>query len=319
MIGVLLMAYGGPSSLDQVEAYYSDIRGGRRPSPEALEGLIERYRAIGGLSPLPEITRRQQEALGAFLDTTEPGRFRTYVGMKHWHPYIAEAVERAAVDGIESLIGLVLAPHYSEMSIGGYQERLMRAREEAGAGFEVRMVRSWHDDPAFIQFVAANLTKTLDGWDPADANTRVFFTAHSLPERILDKGDPYRDELVESSRLVAASAGVGDWEFAFQSASETGEPWLGPDILDRLEAFAAGGGRRAVVAPIGFVADHLEVLYDVDIECASRARDVGLELRRIPSPNDDPRFIEAVAGIVVRVAGDVGPSYAGTDRGTAQT
>lgn len=313
------MAYGGPSSLDQVEAYYTDIRGGRRPSPEALEGLIERYRAIGGLSPLPEITRRQQEALGAFLDTKEPGRFRTYVGMKHWHPYIAEAVERAAVDGIESLIGLVLAPHYSEMSIGGYQERLMRAREEAGAGFEVRMVRSWHDDPAFIEFVAANLTKTLDGWDPADANTRVFFTAHSLPERILDKGDPYRDELVESSRLVAASAGVGDWEFAFQSASETGEPWLGPDILDRLEAFAAGGGRRAVVAPIGFVADHLEVLYDVDIECASRARHIGLELRRIPSPNDDPRFIEALAGIVVSVAGDVGPSYAGTDRGTAQT
>jgi ferrochelatase len=316
MIGVLLMAYGGPSSLDQVEAYYTDIRGGRRPSPEALQGLVERYRAIGGLSPLPEISRRQQEALGALLEAKEPGRFRTYIGMKHWHPYIAEAVKAAAADRVEALIGLVLAPHYSGMSIGGYEERLRRAREEAGAGFEVRMVRSWHDDPAFVEFVAANLRGTLEGWEPADGTTRVFFTAHSLPERILAAGDPYRDELLESSRLVAASAGVEDWEFAFQSASETGEPWLGPDILDRLEAFASQGGRRAVVAPIGFVADHLEVLYDVDIECASRARDIGLELRRIPSPNHDSWFIEALAGIVVSVARDLDPSYAGTDRRT---
>lgn len=319
MIGVLLMAYGGPSSLDEVEPYYTDIRGGRRPSPEGLRGLVERYRAIGGASPLLDITRRQQEALGALLDSKEPGRFRTYVGMKHWHPYIAEAVGRAAADGVEALIGLVLAPHYSGMSIGGYEDRLIRAREEAGAGFQVRMVRSWHDDPAFVEFVAGNLTKTLEGWDPADRQTRVFFTAHSLPERILDAGDPYRDELVESSRLVAESAGVENWEFAFQSASETGEPWLGPDILDRLDAFASDGGGNAAVAPIGFVADHLEVLYDVDIECASRTRELGLELRRIPSPNDDPRFIDALAGIVVSVARDLDASYAGTARRTDPT
>jgi ferrochelatase len=297
-IGVLLMAYGGPRSLEEVEPYYTDIREGRPPSPAALRELIERYRKIGGPSLLPEITRRQAEALQGILDAQEPGVFRVYVGMKHWHPFIAETVRKIAEDGIETVIGLVLAPHYSGMSIGGYEDRLMRAREAAGAGFEVRVIRSWYDDPSFVDFLAANLSETLTGWDPSDGTTRVFFTAHSLPERILAEGDPYRGELLDSSKLVAAGAGVRDWEFAFQSASDTGEPWLGPDILDRLEAFAGEGGRRAVVAPIGFVADHLEVQFDVDIECQERARELGVELRRIASPNDDPRFIEALAGVV---------------------
>lgn len=305
--GVLLMAYGGPASLEEVEPYYTDIRGGKPPTKEALEALMKRYRAIGGASPLPAITRRQAAGLGQVLDDRYPGEFRTYVGMKHWHPFIAETVKNVVADGIEKVIGLVLAPHYSSMSIGGYEDRLMRAREEAGAEFEVRMIRSWYEDPSFVRFVASNLRQTLEGWDAADGATRVFFTAHSLPERILDSGDPYREQLIESSRLTASAAGTPDWEFAFQSASKTGEPWLGPDVRERLALFAADGGRRAVVAPIGFVADHLEVLYDVDVECAARASELGLEFRGIPSPNDDPRFIEVLAGIVAAAVRD--PEY----------
>lgn len=301
------MAYGGPRSLAEVEPYYTDIRGGQPPSPRALEGLIERYRAIGGVSPLPEITRRQADALQALLDQKEPGGFRTFVGMKHWHPFIAETVnEIVATQDVETLVGLVLAPHFSKMSIGGYEDRLMRAREAAGAGFEVRMIRSWYDDPSFVTFAASSLAGATQGWRPDDGETRVFFTAHSLPARILDAGDPYREQLLESSSMVAFAAGVADWEFAFQSASETGEPWLGPDVGDRLAAFAAEGGSRAVVAPIGFVADHLEVLYDVDVECAGRADELGLEFRRTPSPNDDPRFIEVLAGVVISAARDPG-------------
>jgi ferrochelatase len=299
-IAVLVMAYGGPRSLDEVAPYYTDIRGGRPPSAEALAELLERYRRIGGKSPLPEITQRQAEGLQIALDNKEPGRFKAYLGMKHWHPFIGEAVDKMSSEDVERVIGLVLAPHYSKMSIGGYEERLLKAGAAVDAGFDVRMIRSWYDDPLFVEFVAENVRRTLGSWSAASA--RVFFTAHSLPERAAAEGDPYRDQLVESSKLVADAARVPNWEFAFQSASETGEPWLGPDILDRLEAFAAEGGTHALIAPIGFVADHLEVLYDVDIECAEAAKKQGLEFRRISSPNDHPRFIEALSGIVLRNA-----------------
>lgn len=313
------MAYGGPRSLDEVEPYYTDIRGGRHPSPDALEHLVDRYKTIGGYSPLPEITLRQARALQAVLDREEPERFRAYTGMKHWNPFIAEAVERIKKDGVELVVGLVLAPHYSRMSIGGYEERILRARESHRASFEVRMINSWYQEPTFIEFVAKNLTSTLESWDPSDGATRIFFTAHSLPARILDQGDPYRNQLLDSSRLIAEATAIQDWEFAFQSASATGEPWLGPDVLERLESFAQVGGGRAVVAPIGFVADHLEVLYDIDVECAERARELGLELRRIPSPNDEPGFINSLANIVrsaaetAPVADETRSAYAGLD------
>lgn len=298
--GVLLMAYGGPSSLDEVEPYYTDIRGGRPPTARALAELVERYRRIGGTSPLLDITRLQARALQYALNSTDPGRFATFVGMKHWHPYIKEAVAEIASAGIEKVIGLALAPHYSKMSVGGYEDRLIKARNDAGASFDITMIPSWYEDSAFIDFVATHLRSTLEGWDPSDGGTRVFFTAHSLPERILSAGDPYRDQLLHSSKLVADAAGIAGWEFAFQSASVTGEPWLGPDLLDRLDDFASTGGRRVLVAPIGFVSDHLEVLFDVDVECAGRARGLGLEFRRVPSANGHPKFIEALAGIVVR-------------------
>lgn len=296
---VLCMAYGGPRTIDEVAAYYTDIRGGRTPPPEALQNLMDRYEAIGGLSPLPEITQRQADALGAALQAKAPGQFRTYVGMKHWHPFIRESVAAITADGADQVIGLVLAPHYSKMSIGGYEQRLLAAKAASGASFAVDMIPFWYDDPGFIGFAAANLRATMAGWGPADPGTRVFFSAHSLPERILADGDPYKDQLLESSGLIAAQAGNPHWEFAFQSQSHTGEPWLGPDVLTSLSAFAAKGGARALVAPIGFTADHLEVLYDVDVECVDLAAKLGIELRRTPMPNDDPRFIEALANIVL--------------------
>ncbi|MGH9194739.1 MAG: ferrochelatase [Acidimicrobiia bacterium] len=298
-IGVLFMAYGSPRTIEEVEPYYTDIRGGRKPSAEALEHLKERYLRIGGTSPLEEVTTRQAVATVDLL-RREGLDATAYVGMKHWHPFISDAVQQMHSDEVEVAIGLVLAPHFSKMSIGGYEERVLKAKAEIGAGFDFAMVDFWYDDQKFIDFVAANLRDTLNDWSANEDQTRVFFTAHSLPERILASGDPYRDQLLDSSRLVAQVVGISNFEFAFQSASSTGEPWLGPDILDRLESFKAEGGKRAVVAPIGFTADHLEVLFDVDVECAEKCGEIGLEFRRIPSPNDDPRFVGALAGIVRR-------------------
>jgi protoporphyrin/coproporphyrin ferrochelatase len=294
--GVLLMTYGSPRTLDEVEGYYTDIRGGRRPNQEAVDELSSRYARIGG-SPLPEITVRQAQALESTLAGDAGGPVKVFVGMKHWHPFIAEAVDEIVAAGVDTLVGIALAPHYSRMSIGGYEDRVQAAKAAREADFDLRMVRSWYREPAFVEFVAGRLRKTLEGWDPSERATRVFFSAHSLPERILASGDPYRDQLLDSAATIAEAAGVGRWEFAFQSASHTGEPWLGPDILERLEAFGAEGGRRAVVAPIGFTADHLEILFDVDIECRELAERLGLDLRRLPSPNDDPGFIEVLAGI----------------------
>ncbi|MGH2719055.1 MAG: ferrochelatase, partial [Actinomycetota bacterium] len=198
----------------------------------------------------------------------------------------------------DRVIGLALAPHYSRMSIGGYEDRLKAAQAKTGATFALDMIPSWYENPSFVDFSAANLNAALGDWDPVDPGTRVFFSAHSLPERILAEGDPYRDQLLASSGMIAEAAGAPNWEFAFQSQSHTGEPWLGPDVLTSLEAFAGRGGRRAVVAPIGFTADHLEILFDVDVEAAEAAAKLGIELRRTASPNDDPRFIEVLASVV---------------------
>jgi protoporphyrin/coproporphyrin ferrochelatase len=280
MTAVLCMAYGSPRNLDEVERYLTDVRGGRPFSPELLDHLKGRYEAVGGRTPLLETTERQALALQAELGDG----WQTYVGMKHWHPYIAEAVGKIAADGHDTVIGLALAPHFSTISIGGYRDRVERARDEAGADLRLVMVEAWYDEPAFVDLVASNLSRAVGD----RTGTRVFFTAHSLPERILAAGDPYRDQLHESAKMIADAAGVSDWTFAFQSASSTGEPWLGPDILDALTAWKAEGGTDAVVAPIGFVSDHLEILYDIDIEAAQKAAELGLTLRRIPSPTTTP-------------------------------
>ena len=273
------MAYGNPRTDADVEAYFTHIRGGRRPSPEALDELRDRYRAVRG-SPLEEITRRQAAALSAELGLP------TFVGMKHAPPFIAEAAEEAAGQGIPKLIGLTLAPHYAGMSLGQYEHAL----RDAWAG-ELDFVPGFHDHPAFIRAVRALLNEALEGFQP----DRLFFSAHSLPARIVEQGDRYDQRLLESCRLVADGAELPPWEFAYQSASATGEPWLGPDLLQAIER---SGARRVLVCPIGFVADHLEILYDLDIEAQAFASEHGLEIRRTASFNDRPEFITALAEIV---------------------
>ena len=276
----MLMAYGSPSTADDIRPYFEDIRGGRPVSDEAVAELAERYRRIGGRSPLDEVTEAQRTALERELGIP------VFIGMKHWRPRIAEAVDRALEDGATRIVGVVLAPHYSRMSVGEYRERLEAALE--GRDAELVLVESWHDDPAFVEVVADRVRGT-DAW--------VVFTAHSLPERILAGGDPYREQLLETSRLVADRAGLGErWSFAFQSASATGEPWLGPDILEELQRLAEEGEAKVLVAPVGFVSDHLEILWDLDVEAREKAQELGLELARIESLNDDPRFISALAG-----------------------
>jgi protoporphyrin/coproporphyrin ferrochelatase len=277
---VVLMAYGSPERIGDIRPYLEDIREGRPVSDEAVEELTERYRRIGGRSPLDEVTERQRAALERELGIP------VFVGMKHWRPRIAEAVEAALGGGAERIVGIVLAPHYSALSIAGYRERL----ESALAGrAELRFVESWHDHEPFLDVLAGRVRGT---------DAHVVFTAHSLPERILAMGDPYRDELLETSRLVAERAGVEHWSFAFQSASATGEPWLGPDILEELDDLHARGVRKVLACPVGFVSDHLEILWDIDVEARERAAELGLELDRIESLNDDPAFVRALAELV---------------------
>jgi protoporphyrin/coproporphyrin ferrochelatase len=284
---VVLMAYGSPDRLDDVPAYYADIRGGRPIDPALLDDLVARYRRLGieQSNPLNEITEATRAALE--LELGSP----VFTGMRHWHPRIADAVERALGTGADSIVGLVLAPHYSSLSIAKYHEQLVQAL--AGRA-ELRFVERWGSDPAYVELVAERLA--------AHKHRHIVFTAHSLPARILDDGDPYRDELLESSRLVAERADAREWTFAFQSESPTGEPWLGPDILSHLNELAANDVRDVLLCPIGFVADHLEVRWDLDVEAADRARELGLRLDRIELPNADPEFIRVLAGLVRRHA-----------------
>jgi protoporphyrin/coproporphyrin ferrochelatase len=292
---VVLMAYGSPERLADVPAYYADIRGGRPIRQALLDDLVERYRALGieEESPLNAITEETRAALERELEGVP-----VFTGMKHWTPRIAEAAERALDAGVDTVAGLVLAPHYSSMSIAGYRQQL----EDALAGrAELRFVESWHDDSGFIEVLA-------DRIHGSDAH--VVFTAHSLPARILDEGDPYKDQLLETSQLVARRAAVRDWSFSFQSESPTGEPWLGPDILDHLEALHARGVRGVLVCPVGFVADHLEIRWDLDHEAREKADGLGMEFARIEMPNAAPAFVRVLACLVRRALAtpDVSPN-----------
>jgi len=279
---VILMAYGSPERVADVPEYYSDIRGGRPIAPEHLDDLVSRYRSLGieystPLNAITEATRASlQEELG----------LPVYTGMKHWTPHIADAVEAAVEGGAQQLVGLVLAPHYSRLSIAGYRDQLEAA---LGDRAELVFIESWHDDDGFISFLADRVQGT---------NAHVVFTAHSLPERIIGEGDPYKDQLLETAQLVADRAGVDDWSFSFQSESPTGEPWLGPDILDHLDALKEQGVQKVLVCPVGFVSDHLEIRWDIDNEAQDKARELGLELERIEMPNDDPRFVRTLGDIV---------------------
>lgn len=279
----MVMAYGSPRELSEVEAYYTHIRHGRPPSPEALEELKARYAAIGGGSPLQEITKRQAAALAERLGIP------VYAAMKHSHPFIAEMAQQARADGVRRLVGLPLAPHYAERSLGAY-----RAELEAAWPGELAFVPGFHDRPEFLAAVRNLLDEALASFAPEV----VYFTAHSLPARP-DMSAGYEQRLLESARLVAEGRpNLPPWRFAFQSASATGEPWLGPDLL---EALADHPQQRVLVCPIGFVADHLEILYDLDVEAQAFARERGIELRRTASFNDRADFISALAAAVSAV------------------
>jgi ferrochelatase len=280
---VVLMAYGSPERLADVPAYYADIRGGRPVAPEHLADLVERYRRLGieESSPLNAITEETRAALERELGLP------VYTGMKHWAPHIADAAEAALAAGSDRIVGLVLAPHYSALSIEGYREQL----EPAVDGAELEFVESWHVEPGFVELLADRIR---------GSDAHVVFTAHSLPARILDTGYPYKDQLLETADAVARTAGVGDWSFSFQSESPTGEPWLGPDILDHLEALHARGVDSVLVCPVGFVSDHLEIRWDIDVEAQEKAAELGLRLERIEMPNADPAFVRTLAGIVRR-------------------
>ena len=297
--GVLLMAYGTPRNLDEVEPYYRDIRGGRPPSPEAVEELTERYRAVGGKTPLLEITQDVADLLGERLNRdAADARWRVYIGMKHWHPYIARAVEEIAADGVDELVALPLAPHYSRMSIAGYEKLVESALQTRESPPPTRFIESWRSNPRFIEFTAQRVRDGLKKFDADPADVEVMFTAHSLPARILEYGDPYPTELTESAEAVAQAAQVQSWRFAYQSAGMTGTPWLGPDILDSIEEIASEGGKNILVVPFGFVCDHLEILFDIDIEAIEKAEELGLNLARVEMPNDAPGFIDTLFDLV---------------------
>ncbi|MEA2453123.1 MAG: protoporphyrin/coproporphyrin ferrochelatase [Actinomycetota bacterium] len=297
--GVLVMAYGTPASIDDVAAYYTDIRGGRPPTEELLEELTQRYRAIGGHSPLLEITRAQAGGIQERVDD-----ITCYVGQKHAAPFIPDALRQIAADGIDDVVGLVLAPHYSSMSVGDYERRAREAASEQGWNGRFRMIESWHLEPAFVALLAERVKDALGQLsDSARADAVVIFTAHSLPTSILEKGDPYPDQLQQTADKVASQAGLERWQIGWQSAGRTTVPWIGPDLLEIMVDLAAKNVPGVVVCPCGFVADHLEVLYDVDIEARALAFDLEIELARTASPNDDPAFLDMLAGVVSRAFG----------------
>ncbi len=300
---VVVMAYGTPASTEDIEAYYTDIRRGRPPTPELLAELTGRYDAIGGVSPLATRTEEQRVAIQEALDTLEPGRYTVVLGTKHSKPSIEAAVEQVVEAGFEHIVGVVLAPHYSAYSVGQYLARLRAAVPEHLAGaITVDGVESWATEPVFVDFVAADLQRRLD---LADGRTLVLFTAHSLPTRILADGDPYPDQLRSTAEAVAQQLGLQEgrgWRIAWQSAGRTPEPWIGPDILAALDDIAASGDYDTViVSAVGFVSDHLEVLYDLDIEARVHAEQLGLEFDRTSCVNDEPRVMAALARKIHRI------------------
>ena len=298
---VLLMAYGTPNSTDEIEPYLTDIRGGRKPRPQAVEDLKKRYLRIGGRSPLLDITRAQALALEKQL-TSDGMKARVYVGMKHWHPYIREVVPQIIDDGYDRIISIVLAPHYSQMSIGGYKSTLEVAVTSLSR-LSVDFVESWYDHPVFHRAVQERIEKALRGF-AAPQKVELLFTAHSLPEHILATNDPYPAQLESSCRSVATLMGRKEWSFAYQSAGETDDKWLGPDLIDYLRELQLPRNLPGVlVVPIGFVADHLEILFDIDVEAQEFARSIGLNLKRTESLNTSPTFISALADIVHRRVG----------------
>jgi ferrochelatase len=302
-IGLLVMAYGTPYKEEDIEPYYTHIRHGRKPEADALQDLKDRYKAIGGISPLAKITEKQAYALEKSVNEAQDDyEFKVYIGLKHITPFIEDAVEEMAKDGIKEAVSIVLAPHYSTFSVKSYNGR---AQEEAEKhGINIVLVESWYNESGFIKFWADNIRETYSGMDAAEREKAVLIvSAHSLPEKILQDGDPYVEQLEETAKLIAEEAGVKNYEIGWQSEGNTPDPWLGPDVQDLTrDLFEQEGYTSFVYAPVGFVADHLEVLYDNDYECKVVCEDVGANYYRPEMPNADAQFIDTLKDVVLRKA-----------------
>ncbi|MDF2714339.1 MAG: ferrochelatase [Paenibacillus sp.] len=299
------MSYGTPESMEQIEAYYTHIRRGSPPSPEQLKALTDRYeKIVGGFFPLRENTNRQVEELERTLNREHPElEFKCYQGLKHASPFIEDGVKQMAADGIKEAVGVVLAPHYSVMSVGGYIKRAQETAEPLG--LSIRFVKSYHLHPLLIQALSERVATALQRFEGVSPDkVRVIFSAHSLPEKILEMRDPYPEQLLASSKAVAEQTGVTNWQFAWQSAGQTAMPWLGPDIMDVLETIRREEQvENVLLCPIGFVSDHLEVLYDVDIECQALAARLGMHLERTASLNTDPLYMKTLSDVVAEQLG----------------
>ncbi|MBU9713991.1 ferrochelatase [Evansella tamaricis] len=299
-IGLLVMAYGTPRSLEEVESYYTHIRRGRKPSKEQLDDLIERYEAIGGISPLAKITedqtKRLEEELNRRSDTYE---FRSYQGLKHIDPFIEDAVHQMNQDGLTDAVSIVLAPHYSTFSVKSYNGRAKEEAESIG-GPNITSVESWYDEPKFIDYWVEQIRLTREKMSNEERDNHVvIFSAHSLPEKILQNGDPYPDQLKATAALIAEKAGVRHYEIGWQSEGNTPEPWLGPDVQDLTrDLYEKEGYNAFVYCPVGFVADHLEVLYDNDYECKVVTDELGVGYYRPEMPNASDAFIDTLATVI---------------------
>ena len=298
-IAVLLMAMGGPDCLENVAPYLNDVRGGRPTAPELVEEICQRYRVTGGKSPVLGITRDVALALEQRLNAAGDARYRCYVGLRHWHPFIKETYAELLEDFPERVIGLCMAPQYSSLSIGAYMKKVEDARAELASETPISFVRSWHRHPRLIAAIVDNVQQTLLRF-PVDVRSRVpvLFTAHSLPERVVAMKDPYPNEVRATAQAVCAQLGSQPTRFAYQSQGRSGEKWLGPSVEETVVELAQDGHRHVLVAPIGFICDHVETLYDIDIELKQMAQTKGIQLERIPMLNASAPLIDIVTSVV---------------------
>lgn len=301
-MGLLVMAYGTPYKEEDIERYYTHIRRGRKPSPEALEDLQNRYEAIGGISPLAKITQQQMESLEKRLNEVQDEiEFKAYLGLKHIEPFVEDAVEAMHKDGIKEAVSIVLAPHFSTFSVKSYNGRAKETAEKLG-GPIIHSVESWYSEPKFIQYWATRVKQTFDLIDEEKRQKAVLIvSAHSLPEKIIAAGDPYPNQLQETADLIAQAAGIEHYEIGWQSAGNTPEPWIGPDVQDLTRKLHEEKGYTSFVyTPVGFIADHLEVLYDNDYECKVVTDEIGADYYRPEMPNAQPEFIDGLATVVLK-------------------
>lgn len=302
MIGLLVMAYGGPDKLEDVEPYLLDVRGYRPTSQEIIHEVRERYREIGGRSPILEQTQAQADALESALNVNGK-EFKAFVGMRHWHPFIKDVLAEMQAQGIEKAVGVVMAPHYSRMSIGAYYQRL----EEANSPIAISRIENWHLEAGYIHTLANRVRAALQRFpEEIRADVPVIFTAHSLPEKILEWNDPYPAQLRETVSAVMEKLGSQPHEFAFQSAAISTIPWLGPDAGEVIESLVAKGKKHILLCPIGFVCEHVEILYDIDIVYQNLARSLGIHLERIEMLNTAPEMIDGLAGLIREKAKEAG-------------